>query len=52
MLDDRLDDQLRDAAQDYNKPPEPPRDDSIEMLDAEQSWINRELPELVEKGWR
>lgn len=26
MLDDRLDDQLRDAAQDYNNPPETPRD--------------------------
>lgn len=26
MLDDRLDDQLRDAAQDYNDPPETPRE--------------------------
>lgn len=26
MLDDRLDDQLRDAAEDYNDPPETPRD--------------------------
>jgi hypothetical protein len=26
MLDDRLDDQLRDAAKDYNDPPETPRD--------------------------
>ena len=27
MLDDRLDDQLRDAAQDYNDPPETPREE-------------------------
>jgi hypothetical protein len=32
MLDDRLDDQLRDAAQDYNKPPETPRDAMWERI--------------------
>jgi hypothetical protein len=42
MLDDRLDDQLRDAAQDYNDPPETPR---------EQIWarIVRERAEKTEK---
>jgi hypothetical protein len=32
MLDDRLDDQLRDAAQDYNDPPETPRDAMWERI--------------------
>jgi hypothetical protein len=32
MLDDRLDDQLRDAAKDYNDPPETPRDAMWERI--------------------
>jgi hypothetical protein len=32
MLDDRLDDQLRDAAKDYNDPPETPRDAMWEQI--------------------
>jgi hypothetical protein len=32
MLDDRLDDQLRDAAKDYNDPPEAPRDAMWERI--------------------
>ena len=37
MPDDRLDDQLRDAAQDYNKPPETPRDAMWERIVAERA---------------
>jgi hypothetical protein len=32
MLDDRLDDQLRDAAKDYNDPPETPREEMWERI--------------------
>jgi hypothetical protein len=37
MLDDRLDDQLRDAAKDYNDPPETPRDAMWERIVAERT---------------
>jgi hypothetical protein len=37
MLDDRLDDQLRDAAKDYNDPPETPRDLMWERIVAERA---------------
>ena len=37
MLDDRLDDQLRDAAKDYNDPPETPRDAMWKRIVAERS---------------
>ena len=37
MLDDRLDDQLRDAAKDYNDPPETPRDVMWERIVAERA---------------
>ena len=37
MLDDRLDDQLRDAAKDYNDPPETPRDAMWERIVAERA---------------
>jgi hypothetical protein len=37
MLDDRLDDQLRDAAKDYNDPPETPRDAIWERIVAERA---------------
>ena len=32
MLDDRFDDQLQDAARDYNVPPETPRDEMWERI--------------------
>jgi hypothetical protein len=32
MLDDRFDDQLREAAHDYNAPPETPRDQMWEKI--------------------
>jgi hypothetical protein len=37
MLDDRLDDQLRDAAKDYNDPPETPREAMWERIVAERA---------------
>jgi hypothetical protein len=37
MLDDRLDDQLRDAAKDYNDPPETPREAMWERIVAERT---------------
>ena len=37
MLDDRLDDQLRDAAKDYNDPPETPRDAMWERIVAQRA---------------
>ena len=37
MLDDRLDDQLRDAAKDYNDPPETPRDAMWQRILAERA---------------
>jgi len=36
MMDDRLDDLLRDAAQDYNEPPETPREQMWERIVAER----------------
>ena len=36
MMDDRLDDLLRDAARDYNEPPETPRDEIWERIVAER----------------
>ena len=37
MLDDRFDDQLREAAHDYNAPPETPRDQMWEKIVAERA---------------
>ena len=37
MLDDRLDDLLRDAAREYNDPPETPRDAMWERIVAERA---------------
>jgi hypothetical protein len=37
MLDDRLDDELRDAAKDYNDPPETPRDAMWERIVAQRA---------------
>jgi hypothetical protein len=37
MLDDRLDDQLRDATKDYNDPPETPRDAMWQRIVAERA---------------
>ena len=37
MIDDRFDDQLREAARDYNAPPETPRDLMWERIVAERS---------------
>ena len=45
MLDDRPDDQLRDAARDYNAPPETPRE---EMWAAIMARRGEKLPELAE----
>src|SRR5215211_5557165 len=36
MMDDRLDDMLRDAACDYNEPPETPREEMWERIVAER----------------
>lgn len=49
MLDDRLDDQLRDAAQDYNNPPETPRDAMWERIVAMRE---AEKAEKAESGIR
>ena len=49
MLDDRLDDQLRDAAQDYNEPPETPRDAMWERIVALRE---AEKAEKAENGIR
>ena len=49
MLDDRLDDQLRDAAKDYNDPPETPRDAMWERIDAMRE---AEKAEKAENGMR
>ena len=46
MLDDRLDDQLRDAAKDYNDPPETPRDAMWERIVAERA-ERAEKPETL-----
>src|SRR3954467_556418 len=39
MMDDRLDDQLRDAARDYNEPPETPREEMWAAIQAERAGI-------------
>jgi hypothetical protein len=49
MLDDRLDDQLRDAAKDYNDPPETPRDAMWERIVALRE---AEKAEKAENGIR
>jgi hypothetical protein len=49
MLDDRLDDQLRDAAKDYNDPPETPRDAMWERIVALRE---EEKAEKAENGIR
>ena len=48
MMDDRLDDLLRDAARDYNEPPETPREEMWERIMAEKA-EKAEKPE-VETG--
>jgi hypothetical protein len=50
MLDDRLDDQLRDAAQDYNDPPETPRDAMWERIVAMRAAEKAEKAEKAETG--
>jgi hypothetical protein len=49
MLDDRLDDLLRDAAKDYNDPPETPRDAMWERIVAERA-ERAERAETTENG--
>jgi hypothetical protein len=44
MLDDRLDDQLRDTAKDYNDPPETPRDAMWERIVAMRAAEKAEPP--------
>ena len=48
MLDDRLDDQLREAAQDYNDPPETPRDAMWERIVAMRAAEKTEKTEKTE----
>ena len=51
MLDDRLDDQLRDAAKHYNDPPETPRDLMWERIVAERAETLRPLRHLRPLWW-
>lgn len=44
MLDDRLDDQLRDAAKDYNDPPETPREQIWARIVAERAEKTEKRP--------
>ncbi|MFL5403438.1 MAG: hypothetical protein ACJ8BF_11545 [Gemmatimonadales bacterium] len=50
MLDDRFDDLLRDAARDYNEPPETPRDVMWERIVAERTPL-RPLHRLRPLSW-
>jgi hypothetical protein len=50
MLDDRLDDQLRDAAKDYNDPPETPRDAMWERIVAMRAAEKAEKAEKAKTG--
>jgi hypothetical protein len=52
MLDDRLDDLLRDAAKDYNDPPETPRDAMWERIVALREAEKAEKAEKAENGIR
>jgi hypothetical protein len=52
MLDDRSDDLLRDAAQDYNDPPETPRDAMWERIVAMREAEKAEKAEKAESGIR
>ena len=47
MLDDRFDDQLRDAARDYNAPPETPREEMWAAIQARRA--ETEKTEKTEK---
>jgi hypothetical protein len=44
MLDDRLDDQLKDAVRDYNDPPEPPREEMWERIVAARAAEKTDTP--------
>jgi hypothetical protein len=49
MLDDRLDDQWRDAIRDYNEPPETPRDEMWAAIQAKREAEKTERAEKTEK---
>jgi hypothetical protein len=47
MLDDRLDDLLRETARDYNEPPETPREEMWQRIVAEQEKAEKAEPPVI-----
>lgn len=51
MMSDRFDEQLHDAAQDYHRPPETPREEMWARIAAERERRRTERPVIVLRPW-